>query len=206
MVIDCPFCDITVEAVEKGTVIIYMDEIQDKKTVLLECPKCGEAIGAQQRMVYFNGTSDWSRAIRIWPSAQRNLSVELPDIVSISLEEAEKCYKATAYLACAVMCRRVIESICLDKQVKKNSIFSGLKELLDTKVIDEKIYEWSNVLRLHGNIGAHPSSENINKEDATDLLEFTIAICDYIYVLTKKFDDFMNRKIKVKNNELSAEV
>lgn len=56
-------------------------------------------------------------------------------------------------------------------------------------------------LREHGNIGAHPSEEKISKEDARDLLDFATAICDYIFVLTKKFDNFMERKRKAEQEE-----
>ena len=34
----------------------------------------------------------------------------------------------------------------------------------------------------------------ISKEDAKGLLDFTNAICDYVFVLTKKFEMFMQRK------------
>jgi len=194
VVIDCPFCDVTVEGVEKGTVIVADDGIPEQKTVLLECPRCREAIGAQQRMIYFNDTMDWSRAVRIWPSPQRILKESLPPLVAISLDESEKCFVGKAYLACAVMCGRVIEAICKDKLPNSRNLAGGLKELLESQIIDNRIYEWGDALRIHRNMGAHATEVQITKEDARDLFDFSIAICDYIYVLTKKFEEFKRRK------------
>lgn len=41
---------------------------------------------------------------------------------------------------------------------------------------------------------AHASDVKISKIDASDLLDFAIAICDYVYVLRNKFEDFMKRR------------
>lgn len=194
MVIDCPFCDVTVEAIEKGIVTVHIDEVPDQKTTLLECPKCGEAIGAQQRMIYFNDTLDWGRAIRVWPTPQRILTESLPPVVASSLDEAERCFTGKAYLACAVMCGRVVEAICKDKLPNIKNLAGGLKALLDSQIIDNRIHEWGDALRIHRNIGAHATDVQITKEDARDLLDFSIAISDYIYVLTDKFEEFKKRK------------
>ena len=51
-------------------------------------------------------------------------------------------------------------------------------------------------LRNRRNIGAHASDENISREDASDILDFTIAICEYVYVLTQKYDEFKKREKK----------
>lgn len=45
-----------------------------------------------------------------------------------------------------------------------------------------------------GILEAHASDVKISKIDASDLLDFAIAICDYVYVLRNKFEDFMKRR------------
>jgi hypothetical protein len=69
----------------------------------------------------------------------------------------------------------------------------GLKELLDQGVIDKRLFDWGDVLRKHRNIGAHATEEKIPKEDAKDLLEFVSAICEYVFILSDKFEKFMER-------------
>ncbi|NGM83391.1 DUF4145 domain-containing protein [Paenibacillus sp. 7124] len=92
------------------------------------------------------------------------------------------------------MCGRVIESICKDHNTKSGNLLNGLKILLEKQIIDKKIYDWADALRLHRNIGAHANEEVIIKEDARDLLDFSFAICNYVYILTLKFKSFMARK------------
>lgn len=70
--------------------------------------------------------------------------------------------------------------------------------MLDREIIDKRIYEWGEALRKHRNVGADATNKKISKEDARALLDFANAICDYIFVLTNKFEDFMKRKEKVK--------
>ena len=92
------------------------------------------------------------------------------------------------------MCGRALESICSEHNTKNKFLAGGLKELLDNQIIDKRIYEWGEALREHRNIGAHATGGKISKKDAKDLLDFANAICDYVFVLTNKFKDFMKRK------------
>lgn len=54
------------------------------------------------------------------------------------------------------------------------------------------------VLRDKRNIGAHASGEDVSREDAADVLDFTIAICEYVYVLTHRYKRFKRREAKRK--------
>ena len=142
-----------------------------------------------------NGEDLWGYPYRLWPEPQKHYW-NLPPRVRGSLEEADLCLNAKAYDACAVMCGRAVEAICSHYEVKAKTLQKGLKELLEKGVIDKKIHDWSEALRIHRNIGAHPNEEKISEEEAKDLFDFTNAICDYVFVLTKKFEEFMKRKDK----------
>ena len=65
----------------------------------------------------------------------------------------------------------------------------------ENKIIDERLYEWSKELHLNRNLAAHASSEEFGKDDAEDLFNFASAICDYVFVLTEKFDRFKARRM-----------
>ncbi|MDO9107219.1 MAG: DUF4145 domain-containing protein [Methylovulum sp.] len=67
------------------------------------------------------------------------------------------------------------------------------QELREKSLIDDRLFEWGEALRMHRNIGAHATSTKISKDDARDLLNFTQAICEYIFVLTEKFNKFKER-------------
>src|SRR5207249_1642928 len=132
------------------------------KVFLLECPRCKNPLLAG----FYPDIED--APARVWPALDRYISSEIPPIVSTSLEEAERCFKAKAYTACAVMCGRALEGICRHENPKAASLVGGLKGLLEKKVIDGRLYDWSEALRKQRNLAAHASGEKISRDDARD--------------------------------------
>jgi hypothetical protein len=94
------------------------------------------------------------------------------------------------------MSGRTLEGVCKHHSAKSTNLSAGLRELKDKGVIDNRLFKWGEELRKHRNIGAHASNEKISKADAKDLLDFVSAICEYVFVLTEKFNKFMERKSK----------
>ena len=92
------------------------------------------------------------------------------------------------------MCGRAIEALCKERIKKKQTLEKGLKELKDKVIIDNRLFEWGEALRHRRNIGAHATGEDVSAEDAADLLDFSIAICDYVYVLSAKYEKFKQRE------------
>ncbi len=203
MIIECSFCESKVDGNALGEHTSNgNDDPFPFKVSLLECPVCKNAILAGQELYQVGPEQhEWSDATRLWPKHDKYLHWDIPELVRDSLEEAQKCYKAKAYSACAVMCGWTLESICSEFGSKNKFLAGGLKDLLDKEIIDKKIYEWSEAFKEHRNIGAHATKEKISKEDAHDLLDFATAICDYIFVLTKKFEDFKKRKVESLKNK-----
>jgi hypothetical protein len=56
------------------------------------------------------------------------------------------------------------------------------------------LYEWGDELRKHRNLAAHASDVHFNLADAKDLYDFSTAICEYVFVLTEKFEAFRKRQ------------
>ena len=92
------------------------------------------------------------------------------------------------------MCGRTIEGVCKHHDPKTRNLASGLKKLKDDQIIDNRLYEWGDTLRNHRNLGAHATTTKVSKDDAKDLLDFSIAICEYVFVLNKKFLRFQERQ------------
>ncbi len=196
MIIECPYCESKVDGILKGEHSSYTEQdAYPFKTLLFECPVCKNSLVGGQELVDTGPDSEaWTSVSRLWPEPEHFIHWDIPGIAHSSLEEAQKCYKAKAYSACAVMCGRTLEAICKEYDTKSQVLAGGLKELLDRKVIDERLFQWGEELRKHRNIGAHATGEKISKEDARDLLDFVNAICDYVFVLSAKFERFMQRK------------
>ncbi|XOB41335.1 MAG: DUF4145 domain-containing protein [Candidatus Nealsonbacteria bacterium] len=205
--IDCPTCESKVGA-EVLSGISFFDEGPDVTLVvyLLKCPVCSLPICAVSEME-IGGVIDnpeWEEGLleRVWPYPKKNF-FDLPTSVKQSLEEAGKCFNVNANLACSVMCRRTLESLCVDLAVSAKSLPDKLKELKTEGIIDGRLAEWGEALRQMGNIGAHASKKHISKQDARDVLDFTIAICDYVYTLTGKYDKFKERQQKKQIQSMS---
>ena len=196
--IECPDCESKVSAVilakrEYGST----DDYDPFVVYFLECPVCHRTMVGDSYPMQI-GIDKWelTEPSRLWPNPSENLDWSIPTSVRQSVEEARKCFGAKAYSACAVMCGRSIEAVCKEHGSKKRTLAQGLKELKDNGIIDGRLFEWGEALRDRRNIGAHASDENISREDASDVLDFTIAICEYVYVLTQKYKEFKKREKK----------
>jgi hypothetical protein len=200
MIIECPYCESKVDGEVKGEQESYDPEEEGLpfKVVLLKCPVCKNALLGGSDLV-LNGpdtSPEWSNLNRLWPQQETYINWEIPAIARNSLVEARSCFKARAYSACAVMSGRTLEGVCLHHSTKSKTLDHGLKELKDSGIIDDRLYQWSEELRKQRNIGAHATEEKISKDDAKDLLDFAQAICDYVFVLNARFNRFMERKNK----------
>jgi hypothetical protein len=129
----------------------------------------------------------------------------VPDSITRGHGEALRCFQSNAYTAAAMMCRRTLEAVCQDKQATKGNLAAKLKILQETGVIDARLYEWADALRLVGNDAAHNVEEFMGKEDAKDGLDFTRAIIEYIYTFTDAFEKFKARRAAQRNGTGSSE-
>jgi len=117
MLIECPFCQSRVHAKVEGECTLPQDpddhDPHDTKVSVGKCSSCGNVlVGFQEEREDPDYGSYWSDAERVWPQPKRAISRSVPDIVKFSLEEADRCFSAGAFTACAVMCGRAIEGIC----------------------------------------------------------------------------------------------
>jgi Domain of unknown function (DUF4145) len=195
MIVECPYCDSKVDAKVIGdhTEFSREDPIPFR-TTLTVCPSCKQSILAGQYESAGEYGDEWEAASRLWPKPSRVIAWEIPDVVRVSLDEADRCFRATAFTATAVMCGRALEGVCVNHKTKAKTLAQGLEELKDKEIIDKRLYEWGQELRKLRNLGAHASAERVSKDDATDMLDFVHAICDYVYVLNKKFERFKKRR------------
>lgn len=197
MIIECPYCESKVDGIHRGEHESYdpTDDPFPFKAILLQCPVCNNALLGGSDLIQLNWDKHvWSDVARLWPQQDNHIDPNIPAIARNSLVEARLCYRARAYSASAVMSGRTLEAVCKHQKTSSSTLAGGLKELKSQGVIDERLYQWSDELRKHRNIGAHASVERISKEDAKDLLDFSEAICEYIYVLSERFNRFMERK------------
>lgn len=161
--------------------------------IFAECSHCHGSLVGLSEWFDCGEDSGWTCPERQWPQPEDPLSSSIPWAVRKSLREAHRCFSSQAYMATAVMCGRAVEALCQEK-TKARTLAEGLKRLRATKVIDDKLFEWGEALRKERNIGAHAGEAEISAQDASDVLDFAIAISEYVYVLDEKYKAYRARK------------
>ena len=193
MIIECSYCEAKVDA----EVLAQHKEFDPKKdpfpfrTSLLVCPSCKNSMLAGQDDV---GNEIWDSPSRLWPSPKQYLSRNIPEVVRNSIEEARKCLAARAYTAAVAMSGRALEGICRHFKTESQYLGGGLKELRDRKIIDFRLFDWSEALRKHRNMAAHATAEKATEANARDLLNFVESISEYVFVLSARFEEFKKRE------------
>ncbi|MCO5797259.1 MAG: DUF4145 domain-containing protein [Dolichospermum sp. LBC05a] len=114
-----------------------------------------------------------------------------------TFREARTCFQGELYTSSVVMCRKTMEMLCLYFKIEQPGNLHGkLAKMRDEEIIDNKFYEWANVLKSFGNEAVH-SSEKFSKEDTQDILDFTYALVEYCIDFDYKFQQLLERRGKV---------
>jgi hypothetical protein len=193
-VVHCNSCRARVQAkILAAKEYPLQDDGDTYRYVFMECMHCHATLLGLSEWVDFIEDGGWSYPERKWPEPEDPLPIELPRAVRNSIREAQRCFAIQAYMATVVMCGRAVEALCQEK-VQAKSLADGLKKLRASKVIDEKLFEWSEDLRKERNSGAHAGDAEISHQDARDVLDFAIAISEYVYVLDEKYKAYQARK------------
>lgn len=199
-----------------------------ERVVIGKCPRCASILVGQSVQLDFEGLDAdqdrWSDVTRVFPKpAKAFSSYRIPRVVTDSLLEAERVMQAQAYTAACVMLGRALEAMCqniLDPPAQSSDPFDplgtsaapqtpakkkkfirldeGIKSLRAKKVIDDRLYDWSQQLRAFRNVAAHAQDVVISREDAEDLQSFVYAIVEYVYDLADRYEQFQARSARNK--------
>ncbi|MGY2991192.1 hypothetical protein ACVI1K_008539 [Bradyrhizobium sp. USDA 4508] len=126
--------------------------------------------------------------------------------------------QAGANIAACVMLGRALEALCRDNLEPKEArpsgtaepkrkrimLGAGIRELRERKVIDDRLYDWSESLAALRNLAAHPEDITVSRQDAEDMQAFVNAITEYVYDLTDRYNEFKEREEDKKRPRKSA--
>jgi HEPN domain-containing protein len=195
LIVDCPHCMVRVKANAKD----WISKDGDETFFLFQCPSCRNPLFGSA-YTYQDDWSNhcWTNVERIWPTPSiTEVSLSIPEAARRDIKDAQKCLSHGIYSAAAVLCGRALERLIKEKTGESHMIGRGLKALLDKGAIDQRLFDWAEALRKERNIGAHASDEDTTKENAQDVVDFTIAIFDYVYTLSEKYTKYIARKAAV---------
>jgi hypothetical protein len=182
---------------------VTVDEADDVSVqyALFRCAQCaspflacrdGEPAQDDRDGSYYTAYGPWRQ---LHPSAP-GLAQGVPENIAKGYREAAACFGVGSYTSAAIMCRRTIEAICVDKGATKSTLARKLEELREREIIAPQLLDWAHQLRDVGNDAAHKVDEFIEADDAQDVIEFTRAIIEYVYVFTDAFERFKGRRVK----------
>ena len=186
MILECTSCEALVNAEMLYSYVRQSDEVELHNYVLLKCPNCDGPLLVDDNF--------WLGAVRLYPPTDDRVNPALPDPLKNAYKEAIACFKSKAYTATAIMCRKTLEGICVVHGVKGGNLVKSLKDLMDKGVIESRLFEWADALRISGNEAAHDVNVTTSPEDARDILEFTNALLEYVFTFRDKFEEFKKRR------------
>jgi len=196
------YCSVCNSIVETEIMFEYVlnldcrDELYCEGTLikLAKCLNCQNPILASEDYIEIEDKYFPQSLIQLYPEKESDFVRNAPKTIIKPYREAIKCFKANAYDACVIMCRKGIDAICHEKGETKGNLIYKLKILKEKGMLEETFYNWSNELREIGNIGAHSHETEISKQDAIDTLEFFEALILYMYHLVDKYNKLIERK------------
>ncbi|WP_219461617.1 DUF4145 domain-containing protein [Nonomuraea rhizosphaerae] len=144
-----------------------------------------------------------TRADVVWPiSDQRSYvrAVVIPEELRREHQEAQRCFNADAYTATVVMVRRALEGVCSHHNISATNLVRALEEMERQGLIEGRLLEWAQELRVLGNQAAHFTGRPVARQDAQDALELAEALLDYLYLFTGRFNAFKKRRDEAQQN------
>ena len=191
MLVECQNC----EAIVDGEVIASYEDYESAsdmngKYSFLKCPRCARPF----IMLQVDEGAGWDMPARIYPAIEKGVSPAIPSSIALTYLEAQTCFRAKAYTATAIMCRKTLEGIAEEHKITVRNLASALKEMRDKGIIESRLYEWADALRISGNEAAHGVSITISPQDAKDILEFTNALLEYVFTFQDRFQQFKKRR------------
>jgi hypothetical protein len=108
---------------------------------------------------------------------------EIPDTIKSDLKEAMRCLWVRAYNATAEMCRRALESSCIELGAEPDVVLSEMIDWVHAQgKITNSLRDMAHKIKLGGNRAAHPSDRILSEEDANAVVDFTLEYFQHVYV------------------------
>ena len=207
LLVDCPRCAIRINAEALASYEFTRSHMRGSgRYLFLRCRSCSEPLVVQQENVGNIAEGDiWADPTVLFPTPSFHVNPDAPAAVRTSLTQAHKTFVAGAYTATAIMCRRAVEAVCAAHGVSKGSLAAKLANLRNAGAISAHLFDWADMLRVAGNEAAHDVEEEVGRADAKDMLDFALAVTEYLYSYRDKFEAFKARREKGKRPTRGAE-
>jgi hypothetical protein len=116
-----------------------------------------------------------------------DVSESVPEGSRLDFQEALRCRWVNAFNATIEMCRRAIESSCIQLGADPKLVLNDMIEWVHKQgKITTPLKDMAHKIKLGGNRAAHPSDKTLTKDDADAVIEFTREYFQHVYVMPAK--------------------
>ena len=146
---------------------------------VLKCPACKKINIVSYEWDEYTQSDDDIHYELLYP-LNSSLPLGLPDKILNAYLAAEKV-KTIDVNAYAILVRRLLELICLDRLAKGKTLALMLNDLSDKGEIPGKLVKVAEGLKNFGNIGAHAGSGELTENEIPIVNALCSAILEYVY-------------------------
>jgi len=144
--------------------------------------------------------------IRTYPNEAIPFDEEnIPERVLNAFDEAIRCHSNMCFIASAIMIRKTLEEICIERGATGYDLFKKIENLGSKILIPRELLNGMNELRLLGNDAAHIDAQTfaeIGKEEIEVSLEFTKEILKAVYQYENLLMKIKSLKSKIKDQDI----
>ncbi len=189
----CPHC--RKEAAFQTVTAIYKEQSDNGQRMIsaLQCVACNKFILGIVKADLIGLHTAWAYETH-YPLGKPNdkLPEEIPPSIAADFSEGIRCRWVDAYNATVEMCRRALESSCIQLEApeKLGTLEKMIDWVCDQGKITKPLRDMAHKIRLGGDRGAHPSTRIMGEDDADAVIEFTKEYLDHVYVMPAKMAKF----------------
>jgi hypothetical protein len=129
----------------------------------------------------------------------------IPASIAEGWIEAQRAIVAPAPKAAAVMFRRVLYGVLIDKNCKLRPLHEGLQELIHTQRLPRIFDEWLPAIKDDGHDAAHPDRAlHVSAENIAETMEYTAELLRFLYIEPYEFQQRRTRNAAVASAALKT--
>ena len=196
----CPHCDtpstFSVAAVSQetsaNTLITYYVVLQCNS---MKCRKRTYVVTTKNAAVQVDQNRHEDSLI-IYPSGPPPMAHKsIPKPIAKDWVEAQKTFDVGATKAAAMMCRRILYGVILDKKCPEHPLHAGIQQLCSQERLPSIVEKWLEEIKEDGHDAAHPSrSLDVRDENIAETMEYTKELLRFVYIEPDELQERLARK------------
>lgn len=147
--------------------------------LVLSCPACKNVNIVSYEWSDHMDENHMFEYVFLFPGSP-NYPLGLPEKILTSFKAAEKV-KLIDVNAYAILTRRLLELVCLDRGAEGDTLAKMLKDLATKNEIPDKLVKVASGLKDFGNMGAHASIGELSESEIPIVGALCNAIIEYVY-------------------------